>query len=103
MAESGRERRESRVITSEHLERAERLLSGTYRIAQGAANPVDAVCHRARIDLVAAERYMTHHKAILFHNHLPDVDPRHEPAIMTMLLHMLAVGAISQRVSEGRS
>lgn len=45
---------------------------------------------------------MQHHKDTLFKHYLPDIDPRDEPAIMTMMLHMFAVGAVAQRFSDGR-
>jgi hypothetical protein len=94
----------SNVIGSEDLERAERLLGQSYRLTEGIrGNPIAGVADRARINPLAMEVYLSHHKNVLFHQYLPDIDPRHEPAIMTMLAHMLAVGATAQRCSEGKS
>lgn len=94
--------RDSRpLIKAEDLEKAERILSRTYQIAVG-ANASHRVMYRARLDEVATERFLAHHKTILFKRYVPDIDPRHEPAIMTMLLHMLCVGAVAQRVADGR-
>lgn len=90
------------TIGSEELERAERLLSQTYQIAVG-ASAINRVAYRAKINPIAMENFISKHKHVLFHEYLPDVDPRHEPAIVTMLVHMLCVGAVAQRVSEGKS
>lgn len=88
------------TITGEHIERAESLLKVTYSIGTG--DP-QIIMDRARVDREAVDRFMAHHKEMLFKKFLPDIDPRNEPAIMTMMLHFFAVGAIAQRVSEGRS
>lgn len=95
-------RDERPLIKAEHLEKAERQLSRTYQVAAG-ASASHRVMYRARLDEVAVERYLQHHKQILFKRYIPDIDPRHEPAIMTMLLHMLCVGAVAQRAADGRS
>jgi hypothetical protein len=89
-------------IDSAALEKAERILSATYNIQVG----VDAgqrLAARARINPLAFDAFLNHHRTILFKRYLPDIDPRHEPAIMTMMAHMLCVGAVAQRASEGRS
>lgn len=90
------------MINGENLERAERLLSQTYQIAVG-QTAQERLYMKARIESTAAEMFLKHHSEVLFRRYLPDIDPRHEPAIMTMLNHMLCVGATAQRVSEGRS
>lgn len=87
------------MISAEDLEKAEKVLSRTYQIAVG-AQATHRVLDRARIDRIAAEKFLVHHKQVLFARYLPDVDPRTEPAVMTMLLHMLCVGAVSQRMSD---
>jgi hypothetical protein len=89
-------------IQSEHLERAERHLSAAYNIGVG-TDAISRVAYRARINPEALEAFMRHHSSILYRKYLPDLDPRHEAAINTMLVHMICVGATSQRVSEGRS
>jgi hypothetical protein len=89
-------------ITGENLERAERLLSQTYEVAVG-ARAQDRLAYRAKIEPDAMEAYVRHHKNILFRRYLPDIDPRHEQAIVTMLVHFLCVGAVAQRVAEGKS
>lgn len=90
------------MINGENLERAERLISQTYQVAVG-PTAVDRVCMKARIERDAADAIIRHHMTTLTKRYLPDLDPRHEPAMATMFLHMLAVGATAQRVSEGRS
>lgn len=90
------------TITSADLERAERLLSQTYQIAVG-ADAHNRLAYRAKIDPMAMGNFVSHHKETLFRRYLPDIDPRHEAAIMTMLVHFLCVGAVAQRVSEGKS
>lgn len=92
----------SNLITSADLERAERLLSQTYQIAVG-ADAHQRLAYRAKIDPMAMGNFISHHKETLFGKYLPDIDPRHEAAIMTMMVHMLCTGAVSQRVSEGKS
>jgi hypothetical protein len=86
------------VIEAEHIERAERLLKTTYMIGVGDPR---IIIDRARADRAAVDNLMIHHKTRLFKEYLPDVDPRVEPAIVTMFLHFFALGAISQRVSDG--
>jgi hypothetical protein len=91
------------VITGENIERAEAILSQTYKIGIGDPR---IVMDRARVDREAFDRFMHHHRVTMFNHNtgpLMDVDPRLEPSIMTMMLHFFAVGAISQRASEGRS
>lgn len=89
------------LIKGEHLEKAERVLSRTYQVAVG-ASASHRVMYRARFDEMAAEKYLQHHTTLLFKRYIPEIDPRHEPAITTMLLHMLCVGAVAQRVADGR-
>lgn len=86
-------------ITADNLERAERILKIAYSIGTG---DVRIVLDRARVDREAWEAFAQHHKKLLFdaqRGYLPEIDPRQEPAIMTMLLHFFAVGAISQRLA----
>lgn len=90
------------MIQAADLERAERLLSQTYQIAAG-TSAHNRLAYRAKIDPIAMGHFAEHHKRNLFQQYLPDIDPRHEPAIMTMLIHFLCVGAVAQRVSEGKS
>lgn len=87
---------------SADLERAERLLSQTYQIAVG-ADVHQRLAYRAKIEPMAMGNFVSHHKETLFRKYLPDIDPRHEAAIMTMMTHMLCTGAVAQRVSEGKS
>jgi hypothetical protein len=91
------------VITAEHIERAERILKQTYAIGTGDPR---IVCDRARVERDDMDNFLRHHKDRLFNSqtgYMRDVDPRIEPAILTMLTHFFAVGAIAQRVSEGKS
>jgi hypothetical protein len=90
------------LITSGDLERAERLLSQTYQVAVG-TDAHNRLAYRAKIDPMAMGNFIAHHKENLFRHYLPEIDPRHEPAIVTMLVHMLCTGAVAQRVSEGKS
>lgn len=99
---SNERRQGANVIQGGDIERAERLLSQAYQIAVG-ADAHNRLAYRAKIDPDAMGRYVSHHRQTLFQKYLPDIDPRHEPAIVTMLVHMLCVGATAQRVSEGRS
>jgi hypothetical protein len=89
-------------IDSSALERAEKILSATYNLVVG-PDAGTRLAARARINPLAMDAFINHHRAILFKEYLPDIDPRHEAAINTMLVHMLCVGAVAQRVSEGRS
>ena len=89
------------TISAEDLERAEQALARTYRLVAG-QQAHERVLMRAGVDENAYERFARHHKTTLFKEYLPDIDPRHEPAIMTMLLHFFAIGAVSQRFSDGR-
>jgi hypothetical protein len=88
------------MITAEHIERAERILRQTYSISIGDPR---IVIDRARAERDAVDKFVSHHRERLFKEYIPDVDPRLEAPLMTMMLHFFAVGAISQRVSEGRS
>lgn len=89
-------------IVAEHIERAERILSATYNLQVG-PDAGTRVANRARINPLAMDTFIKHHSTMLFQKYLPDIDPRHEAAINTMLVHMLCVGAVAQRCSEGRS
>jgi hypothetical protein len=89
------------LIRAEELERAEEALSRTYQLVAGQAAH-ERVLMRAGVDADAYSAFATHHKANLFKQYLSDIDPRHEPAIMTMLLHFFAVGAVAQRFADGR-
>jgi hypothetical protein len=91
------------MITAENIERAEKILSQTYKIAIGDPR---IIMDRARVSREACDALMSHHRITCFNPNtgpLMDIDPRLEPAIMTMFLHFFAIGAISQRASEGRS
>lgn len=90
------------MITGENIERAEKLVAQTYRIAVG-ASAVDRVCVKAGVDREAMDAFVNHHKSILVKKYMPDLDPRHDAALNTIMLHFFAVGATAQRVSEGRS
>lgn len=93
---------EGQVITAEHIERAERLLKTVYAVGIGD----NIILDRARVVPEDFENFLRHHRNILFNGetgYLKDIDPRQEPAILTMFRHMFAVGAIAQRVAEGRS
>jgi hypothetical protein len=74
----------------------------TYQLVAGQAAH-ERVLLRARVEPEAFEQFMKHHKENLFKRYMQDVDPRLEPAIMTMLLHFFAVGAVAQRFSDGRT
>lgn len=85
------------MISAEHLETAERILSATYNVQIG-PSATQRLYNRADINAMAAERYLQHHKTLLFNRYIPDADPRHEPAIVTMLNHMLCVGVVAARL-----
>lgn len=89
-------------IDSEALERAEKILSATYNLQAG-PDAGTRLANRARINHLAMDAFVQHHRNLLFQKYLPDIDPRHEAAIVTMMVHFLCVGAVAQRVSEGRS
>ena len=85
------------LIRSRHIEHAERALSGTYRIGLSERILMD----RARVDHLDWARFLSHHRDTLFSSkgHLGDVDPRIEPAILTMLMHFFLVGVESERAA----
>lgn len=86
-------------ITSENLERAEQILQIAYKVGTG---DVKIVLDRARVNREAWDAFASHHKKLLFDSrtgYLPEIDPRAEPAIMTMLLHFFAIGAVAQRLA----
>lgn len=87
------------LIIGENIQQAERILKIAYSIGSGSDPRI--VLDRARVDRDAFEQFARHHKTLLFgaRGYLPEIDPRVEPAIMTMLLHFFAVGAISQRLA----
>lgn len=89
-------------IQAAHLKQAERILSATYNIQVG-PDAGTRLANRARINPMAMDAFIQHHRSLLFGKYLKDIDPRDEPAIITMLVHMLCVGAVAQRVMEGRS
>ncbi len=89
------------TIKAEDLERAEEALRRTYLYVSG-EQAHERVLRRAGVDAEAFDQFARHHKATLFKHYIPDVDPTFEPAIMTMLLHFFAIGAVSQRFSDGR-
>jgi hypothetical protein len=90
------------MIRAEHLENAERALSRTYLVVPS-QQAHERVLFRAGVEPEAYDSFARHHQTNLFKQYLPDIDPRHEPAIMTMLMHFFAIGAVSQRLSDGRS
>lgn len=81
------------MINGEDLERAENQISRVYAIAVG-ASAADRVCYKASLDRSAVDSFIKHHLQNLTKKYLPDIDPRHEPALATMFLHMLATGAV---------
>lgn len=89
------------MISSEDLERAERSISMTYQVVAG-VEAVDKVCMRARLERGACDQFLKYHLERLTKQYLPDIDPRHEPALATMFLHMLAVGAVAEREASKR-
>ena len=89
------------VITGEDLERAEREISQIYNFVVG-VDAVERVCLKAGITREAADTFISHHLNNLGRQHLPDLDPRLEPALATMFLHMLSVGATAQRIVSSR-
>lgn len=86
------------TIRAEHLEIAERKLAVSHRLMP---NQPRVILDAARINRLAGDRFLEHHKRVLFQTYMPDIDPRYEAPLMTMMLHMLAVGAVAQRISEG--
>lgn len=91
------------MIQADQLEQAEHAIARTYQLVVG-PDSTERVLMRARCDRAAWERFAKHHKDTLFSStgYLPNVDPRDEPAIMTMLLHFFTVGAVAQRLAEGK-
>ena len=89
------------MICAENLAEAEQALARTYQLVAGQAAH-ERVLMRAGVDSEAYDNFAKHHKETLFKEYIPDVDPRLEPAIMTMLMHFFAVGAVSQRIADGR-
>ena len=87
------------LIDSEALMKAENKLKRTYKLQTGDPR---LIFDRARIDRTAADTLIAAHSTTLFKQYLPDIDPRQEPAIRTMFAHFLCIGAIAQRMSEGR-
>lgn len=87
------------IIDAEAITRAENLLRRTYKLNTGDPR---LIMDRALIDRTAADTLIKAHSDILFKQYMPDIDPRQEPAIRTMFAHFLAVGAIAQRMAEGR-
>jgi len=80
---------------------AEEALSRTYKLVAG-MQAHERVLARARVDPEAFESFAKHHKQILFKEYTPNIDPRDEAAVMTMLLHFFVVGVVAQRLIEGR-
>lgn len=87
------------LIDSEDIERAENLLRRTYKLTTGDPR---LVMDRARVDRTALDTLIKAHSDLLFNQYLPDIDPRAESSLRTMFVHFFAVGAISQRMAEGR-
>lgn len=89
------------MIDATHIERAESAIANIYQIAQGVP-VVERVCMAAQIDSEAVDNLIRAHLETLTKQYMPDIDPRHEAGLATMFLHMLAVGAVAQRASDGR-
>lgn len=90
------------AVRAEHIAEAEKRIADIYQLVAGAQSH-ERVLMAARVSPEAFEQFAQHHKQMLFKKYLPDIDPRDEPAIMTMLLHFFAVGAVAQRLAEGDS
>lgn len=88
------------MIHGGHIEEAEKRLSRAYAIQVG-PDAAARVCNRARIDPDSWDRFARHHRAII-RKHVPDLDPRLESTLITMMLHCFATGAVSQRLADRR-
>lgn len=87
-------------IRAVHIDEAEQRIARIYQLVAG-ADSNDKVLLAARTDPEGFLKFAQYHAETLFKQYLPDIDPRQEPAIMTMLRHFFAVGAVAQRLSEG--
>lgn len=80
------------MITGESLARAETSLIRARDLV-----PEDRVLFdRAFCEQTGVESFLRHHMSILT-AHSPSIDPTLEPTIVTMLRHMLLVGAVAGR------
>lgn len=89
---------EGRVITGSTLERAENIIKTLYNVGPG---DVGMVLDTAHTDHAAFESYIDSYAAPFFKHFIPDVDPRHEPTFLTMMLHFYAMGVTAERVLRG--
>lgn len=80
------------MIGSEEITRAERRLAAASRM--GPSPRVQ--CGIARVNDVAVTRLVEHHRETL-RKVAPDLDPRLEPALNTIMFHMFITGALCGR------
>lgn len=88
-----------RLITAENIETAEKLLSISYQVTPDQR----IIAERAGVEPEALDNLLKHHKQRLFNpqtGYMPNLDPRIEPALMTMMMHFFAVGAIANRIKD---
>jgi hypothetical protein len=88
-----------RVVGSVELERAETLVKVLFE-QPGAPWPHAALEHTG-IDSLAFSNYINHTIGTI-RKLYPDIDPRHESAIATMMTHVFFVGCATGRI-EGYS
>jgi hypothetical protein len=84
----------AQTITAETLERGETLVKVLFETGEWPTSALD----RLSIDREGFSAFMTHNVSRLRELY-PDIDPRHEAAIATLLTHMFFVGVASGRGS----
>lgn len=85
------------TITAESLERSEHLIRVLFEMGEW---PTSALTHMS-IESDGFSKFVAHNVGRLREMY-PDIDPRHESAIATMLTHMFFVGVAAGR-AEGYS
>lgn len=84
--------RDEKPIDAEDLEAAEKLLR-----LRGEIGGMVAVHDRANVDSHSVARWVEHHVRGTLVKVVPDLDPRLEPAINTLMAHGLMVGIVAER------
>lgn len=81
------------MISAEDIERGERSLKTAVEVV---GNVEDALLARVRIEANAFERFHQDRMGVL-RQQMPEIDPRYDAAINTMLRHYFMVGVLTGR------
>lgn len=84
------------MIDGETMEKAEKILS-----IRGSLGGMEAVHETASVNSEALGQLVRHHVSGTLLQRMPNLDPRIEPVLNTILAHFFMVGVVSERIENG--